>query len=357
MLTGELTVHPGRAGAARWQVQRNRTVVAAGWVGQPLGEQLAAVLAQLGAVTCRPGRNDPPQVWAETVTQLGATGLVLHAPASAMSGWRSLLTSEVAELLAEPLPPPKADPMAWEIRSVRQRRAVLRGHGSSSEPPAVSALLVTKRPKLVPPMVAVLAGQTYPNLEIVVAVHGGKVPDQWDAGGRSVTTLTVPAEQPLGQALAAATEAASGTIVTKVDDDDRYGPEHLWDLVLARQFSGATVVGKGAEFVYLEPKDSTVRRRMGAEMFTDTVAGGTIAVGRKALSDVGGWPPVPRSVDRALLDRVLAAGGTVYRTHPLGFIYVRHGNGHTWDAGVEYFQRDPVRAWQGLPRYEEFGTA
>ena len=41
---------------------------------------------------------------------------------------------------------------------------------------------------------------------------------------------------------------------TKVDDDDRYGPEHIWDLVLARQFSGATVVGKGAEFVYLEPK-------------------------------------------------------------------------------------------------------
>ena len=47
---------------------------------------------------------------------------------------------------------------------------------------------------------------------------------------------------------AEATRVAQGTLLTKVDDDDLYGPEHVWDLVLARCYSGAAVVGKGAEF-------------------------------------------------------------------------------------------------------------
>jgi hypothetical protein len=60
--------------------------------------------------------------------------------------------------------------------------------------------------------------------------------------------------------------------------------------------------------------------------------------------------------DRALLDRVLADGGLVYRTHGFGFVYTRHGDGHTWDPGLDYFARDPVRTWNGLPPYEEFGA-
>ena len=141
-----------------------------------------------------------------------------------------------------------------------------------------------------------------------------------------------------------------------MDDDDLYGPEHIWDLVLARHYSGAEVVGKGAEFVYLEPRDQTVRRRMGNEFYTDVVAGGTMLLAKGDLEAVGGWRPVTRSVDRALLDRVLADGGLVYRTHGFGFIYTRHGDGHTWDPGLDYFARDPVRTWNGLPPYEEFGA-
>lgn len=357
VLVGELTLEPGQTGPGRWRIRlTDGRVVAAGWVGQPLESSLAAALTRIGGVTCRPAPHDPPGAWARLVAQLATTGLVLHVDPVAAAPWQSWLAPSLMSLLVEPLPPTEADPMNWELRSVRQRRVALREHGDGPTPPSVSALLVTKRPELVPGVLTTLAGQTYPQLEIVVAVHGGPEPELPASLDRPVTTLTVPAEQTLGEALSAATAAASGTVVTKVDDDDRYGPEHIWDLVLARQFSGATVVGKGAEFVYLEPKDLTVRRRMGAETFTDTVAGGTIAIDQDALAEVDGWPPVPRSVDRALLDRVIDASGTIYRTHPFGFIYVRHGNGHTWDPGMEYFLRDPVRTWPGLPWYDEFGT-
>ena len=115
-------------------------------------------------------------------------------------------------------------------------------------------------------------------------------------------------------------------------------------------YSGATVVGKGAEFVYVEPRDRTVRRRMGSELYSGVVAGGTMLLSRGDLEAVGGWRPMPRSVDRGLLDRVLNAGGLVYRTHGFGFVYTRHGDGHTWDPGVDYFLHDPRRAGPGFRR-------
>jgi hypothetical protein len=170
-----------------------------------------------------------------------------------------------------------------------------------------------------------------------------------------VQTVLLPAHLNLGQALAEATLLARGSLLTKVDDDDRYGPEHVWDLVLARRYSSAALIGKIAEFVHLATHDVTVRRRMTSEIYTTTVAGGTMLISRGDLEDLGGWRPVPRSVDRALLDRVRRANGLIYQTHGFGFIYTRHDEGHTWDPGVAYFLTDPVAKWRGLPPFLEFG--
>jgi hypothetical protein len=161
--------------------------------------------------------------------------------------------------------------------------------------------------------------------------------------------VRVGGDVPFGEALGRATARASGTLVTKFDDDDTYGPEHIWDLVLARHYSGATMVGKGTEFVYLEGANITVRRRSGQPEAEDTiVAGGTMLISRGELEELGGWRPVPRSVDRGLLDRVIRAGATIYRTHPLGYLYHRRAQGHTWAAEDEFFLRSARQQWDGL---------
>ena len=85
--------------------------------------------------------------------------------------------------------------------------------------------------------------------------------------------------------------------MTKLDDDDFYGPEHIWDLVLARQYSGAELVGKALDWIYVESEDATVFRPVfAAEKYTDFVAGGTICLSKADLLAVGGWRPVPKSV-------------------------------------------------------------
>ncbi|AVT31342.1 hypothetical protein C6361_19725 [Plantactinospora sp. BC1] len=376
----ELTFSPGPDGGS-WRIRGPAGLDRQGRLDRPwLSEQDWSALAGIGVLHCVvPGLR--PRAEAALLLHLALAGVLVWAPGLPVS-CRAQLADEVVEVLRAPLPdrpggrPDPQTELEWEARAVRQRRAVLRRHargfalprlaaatfpGLGALPP-VSVLLVTRRLEHVLDAVAAAAAQSYPELEIVLCLHGTGLPVELRQRladcGRPVEVVEVPAGQSFGEALVAATARARGTLVTKFDDDDTYGPEHVWDLVLARHHSGATMVGKAAEFVYLGALDTTVRRDAGAaESFAPVVAGGTILIGRGDLAEVGGWRPVPSSVDRGLIDRVRRAGGLVYRTHPLGYVYQRRPAGHTWDPGLEYFLRDGGAQWTGLPRHGEFGTA
>lgn len=309
---------------------------------------------------------------ASLVVQLGMTGAICSWP-SVPERVRDLLGTELAAILSEPLPGPGADPLDWEVRSVRQRRAALREHAAglvirqSLAPPSawrglptVSALLVTRRPDYLSTALEQISVQTYPQLELILALHGDQI-RQVDLepllAGCTVPAQVLPLDEKLtfGDALAVATARASGSLISKVDDDDWYGPEHVWDVVLARHYSQAVMAGKPAEFVYLADTDTTVRRKAFTETFSTHVAGGAFVIGRGDLESVGGWRPVRRSVDVTLSARVRAAGGLLYRGHGLGYILNRHGDGHTWDPGLDYFVNAAVEQWPGRPLSPEFG--
>ena len=125
-----------------------------------------------------------------------------------------------------------------------------------------------------------------------------------------------------------------GVLVTKMDDDDLYGAEHVWDLVLAREYTGATLVGKRSETVYLADEDRTVSCFAGgAERYGRYLNGGCLMIGRAELADVGGWRRVPMGVDGALIEDVGRSGRHAYRTHGYGYVLIRHGVEHTWPEG------------------------
>jgi hypothetical protein len=244
------------------------------------------------------------------------------------------------------------DPDARERIGVAMRRALVTDAVTKSAP-SVSVLLATNRPERIEPALERIAAQTLPEVQTIVAVHAPTSPDERErlatSTSRPVTVLDAADLDTLGEVLARATEAADGILVAKMDDDDHYAPEHLADLVDALGYSGATLVGKGAEFVHLAEIDTTIRRFVhGVETANRNLAGGTLLLAREALAAAGGWRPEPRAVDQLLLDDVLAAGGAIHRTHGLGFVLERHGEGHTWDASVDYFLQQAVRQWPGL---------
>jgi hypothetical protein len=300
---------------------------------------------------------------AATLLELTASGVVVVVddPAGAERWLGGRLAALVGDVDEERL----KDPTYRESVSVAQRRATHVDHALPARlrqiraaaglpvmpVPTVSVVVSTNRPAMLDRIVANVALQDHPNVELVLALHG----DGFDAeppanpDGIDLTVLRFPADAVFGHVLSEASARACGEWITKMDDDDWYGAEHVSDLVLAAGYTGADLVGKGSEFVYLEGSDVTIRRGLGAgEATSRTLSGGTLLVRSSVLRDVDGWRGVPRGVDVALIDDVASAGGVIWRTHPFGYLLRRTTGQHTWTVDESYFERQAEQRWDGL---------
>lgn len=260
-----------------------------------------------------------------------------------------------------------SDPLAREEHALRVRRATFDHHSTLAWRaglarragtgrdllPSVSVLLCTKRPQQVEFALGQVARQRGVDIELVLATHGfgadaDRVRDLM--GERPFQVLEQPGEAFFGDVLTAAAHAASAQQVLKIDDDDWYSPHAVHDLLMARRFSGADVVGMPSEFVRLEEPDTTVRRNHPSERYSRFVAGGTTLLDRTTLAELGDFRRVRRFVDTQLLTAVEAAGGRIYRTHGLGYVLRRTTGGHTWERDADEFRRAEIvdTEWPGF---------
>lgn len=278
------------------------------------------------------------------LAEIAATGVILHSLPAELRLAEEVLGKQLAGLMRESYRPGSG--LSRELRSVPQRREAMERFGGFFELaehaqkqghrllPKVSAVLSTMRPSRVAAVIEALGAQRYPHVEIIVAIHGADGPlpsrlEQVIAATGAVVTLHEK-EKPFGAVLADAARAASGDLIVKIDDDDIYGPQVIGDLVLAHLYSGADMVGKTTEYLYLEALDHTVHRTFATEVFHYQIAGGAMMLSAAVLNEIGGWRPTPNSTDRSVLIRAGNAGAIGYRTNGLGYIYIRHADGHTW---------------------------
>lgn len=295
---------------------------------------------------------------AGVLVRLAATGALVSL-ADGGQGLDAIIGHELHALMASGVR--EADTDERESLSIKMRRVALREHSFGSrarqmaeavlddppEVPSVSILLATKRPEFLDWAIENVARQNYPRLDLVLALHGDEFGTE--AVERVVGRLRirsrvvrVAGNQTLGTVLNVAVNEANGMLLTKMDDDDLYGPDHIWDLVLAHEYSGALLVGKALETVYFADRDRTVRRFRGqGETFNKHGAGGTLLISRHDLDRVGGWQRVRAGVGTALVADVLRHEGSVYRTHGSGYLMVRHRDAHTWDADDSEFLSRP----------------
>ena len=235
--------------------------------------------------------------------------------------------------------------LTWLVGMLRLRKRRLPDapRVARSDAPTVSILLATKRPAFLRWSTANVSRLDYPQLELILALHGDGFDDHdvqavLDAVLHTSRFVHVSAALTLGDALNEAAALATGELLTKMDDDDLYGAMHIWDLVLAHRRSGATLVGKGAETVYLSESNQTVRRSgLGSEKYAHTVTGSTMMMSRSDFDDLDGWAPIKSGVDTDMIDRVITSGGLVYRAGGKGYIQVRHLQEHTMQRNDRYF--------------------
>ncbi|MEU5876599.1 glycosyltransferase family A protein [Spirillospora sp. NPDC047279] len=312
------------------------------------------------------GRHTGPVPAVRVVAALAMAGVPVVT--DRVPSWARALGPELVDLITGVAPADLADDVRREEHSIRLRRAAFRAHSTRARwealagpaapgtgtSPTASVILCTRRVDYLGFALRQIERQRDVDFEVILTLHGipadaPEVKAAVMACTRPITLVEVPDEAPLGEALNRGAARASGDHLVKWDDDDWYGPDFLADMLLASAYSGAELVGCFAQLIYLEEIDLTIYRAAGgSERFADVVAGATMTVERSFFESLGGFPPVPRSVDAALLTATRAAGGRTYRTHGLGFIVNRRKQGHTWGVPVTYFLRSATRQWRGF---------
>lgn len=204
--------------------------------------------------------------------------------------------------------------------------------------PSVSALVPTIRPHQLEHVFASVGSQLDVNIELVLLTHGFEaeldvVRDLAQTYGvRNYKILSASREQTLGDCLNQCVRAATGEVLTKMDDDDFYGPNYLRDLLHALDYSGADVVGKLAHHMHFAATGATVLRMPHMEHRESRLVMGPTITARREIFETNPFEALNRGEDTAFLKAVTDGGGSIYSADRFNFCQVRQGEGHTWDV-------------------------
>lgn len=157
-----------------------------------------------------------------------------------------------------------------------------------------------------------------------------------------------PAERTLGEVLGELSRRADGELLTKLDDDDHYGPDHVADLFLAWHSVGADLVAKGAWFGHVPERGETPG--LGRTGGLRDHPGRRHAAAQSRRPGPGRrLEPRPQARGRGPT-RPRAQRRRPDLPHPrLEYVYVRRTSGHTFVADTGTRLAHGERTYPGLP--------
>ena len=302
---------------------------------------------------------DSPSMCARRIFEISASGTpVITAPSQAVGAFFTAAAVPVAAsrkdaehltraLVSNPELNDRTAHLAqrtiWAHHTYAHRAATvleraLPGNATTVAQPSLSVLLPTIRPQNLENVFRTLAGQRGVEPELVLLTHGFQLSAERLAelsetsGLHNVVLLEAPRDVSLGECLNRCVAAASGQVLTKMDDDDHYGPHYLSDQLHALAYSGADVVGKQAHYMHLETANAAILRFAAREhRFTDFVMGPTIMARREVFTDHP-FLDVTVGEDTGFLRAAHAAGRIIYSADRFNYFQVRTGDGHTWQV-------------------------
>ena len=233
--------------------------------------------------------------------------------------------------------------------------------------PTLSVLVSTIRPDDLTSLLSQLMNQSLPTFEVRLGLHGIELSanhkKQISALNRRKVKTVVQkfeAENTLGTILSSLASGSNSEFIAKMDDDDFYGPEHLRDLLDAAIDTGADVVGRAMNYIYLEPLDVTLRKfgrgsMQTVEHFSDWICGGTILAKRSSAQAAGWFGDGKSAVDQFLLSGVTSNGGKIWRTFGAGYIYRRGFTPHTYVTNYSKYLNNVNEKVVGLWSHQIFG--
>ena len=226
--------------------------------------------------------------------------------------------------------------------------------GDSARKPSVSVVIATCRPDNVKFAIENYRKQVYAEKELLLVLNNAIFDvESIEAQAKdlnNVRIVQVDGRVTLGESLNRGVEEASGYYIAKMDDDDYYGENYLSDMMLAADFSGAEILGKGTYFVHMKASNITALRSVASQHeFTDFVAGATLTGQREVLREIR-FPDCTRGEDSSLLAKASKAGCRIYSADAFNMLVVRGTDHqrHTWDIGDSDFLKNCRNIRSGL---------
>ena len=226
---------------------------------------------------------------------------------------------------------------------------------SMAHEPSVSVVVSTIRPAQIDHIIRTVAKQWGVQVQLILVAHKFRVDDQQvhskvsAAGIENFKLVRAGEDFSLGDCLNQAVELCDGDFITKMDDDDLYGEHYLFDQVSALRYSGASVVGKQAHYMYLGQSDATLLRFAEREhRFTNLVMGPTM-LGHAEVFKSTLFESRSRGEDTQFLRDVADNGGTIYSADRFNFLQMRAGDGnnHTWNLSDAELTSTGTIQWFG----------
>ncbi|MDP9801230.1 spore maturation protein CgeB [Arcanobacterium wilhelmae] len=238
---------------------------------------------------------------------------------------------------------------------------ILRDLGLESKlytPPTVAPMISTVRPAQLEHVLETLAAQRDVQMQPIVGTHGFAASDEIQAKARElgldVMWIENSRELSLGDVYNRLIERVDADYIAKMDDDDFYGADYLFDSLLAARYSRAELVGKQAHFMYLEDEDVTVLRFPTWEnRYTSWISGPTMVARADVMKELG-FASMTLGEDSDFLQRVIKSGGKVYSAQRFGFAQMRKARAnHTWEiSSAEVISTGKISHW-GRPNETE----
>lgn len=223
---------------------------------------------------------------------------------------------------------------AVKIQAEPDEKSILARH-------LVSLILPTVRPDKLQNIIQNVSTQQGVDIELVLGTHGFALTKEQQKQlteglpGVTVKVLELPQHLTLGECLNTLIDQASGQIISKMDDDDIYGPYYLQDQINFLKLSHADVVGKHTRMMHIKSEDLYVKYQPGHEMQATTFVAGPTITGWAEIFKELGFARKTIGEDTDFLERCLDAGYKIYSTDSSNFIQVREGDAtgsdHTWE--------------------------
>ncbi len=206
----------------------------------------------------------------------------------------------------------------------------------AAQQPRVSVVLTTRdRPQFYALALRCFASQAYAQRELIVVDDGSVSPvNEADVTALDGRLIRVPSGTPLGTKLNLGADAASGTLIMKMDDDDWYGPSYV-DTMVAGWLESQKIVCRPAiaffhGFLFFElPRWEIV------EYTGNNVPGATLFYSKADWRERP-FRPISAGEDVWFLRDQMAAGRIALPIYAReSYVAVRHtgstgDRGHTW---------------------------